>query len=99
MDENGDGKITVSELRESLRIQGMEMVEEDAEKLLHVIDVKGRNTLDYTEFIAATMQRRQFVEVGGLHGDGCNSLLQATITNHFSFVYAGGAYESSIFLF
>ncbi len=72
MDEDGDGEISVSELHKSLRVQGMEIIKEEAQKLLHVIDVKGNNTFDYTGFIAATMQRRQFAKVGGSHGDGSN---------------------------
>ncbi len=45
--------------------------------LLHRMDIDGSNTVDYGEFLAATMKRRLFEQVRGLlrGSDGFDSLI------------------------
>mmetsp|Transcript_66709 Transcript_66709/g.168284 ORF Transcript_66709/g.168284 Transcript_66709/m.168284 type:complete len:543 (+) Transcript_66709:108-1736(+) len=60
LDVNGDGHLTMSELSEGLRrseLQGN--VPEDLNELLKSLDVDGSGQIDYTEFLAATLERRQ----------------------------------------
>lgn len=56
MDKDGNGTVTVQELQEGLKEKGYSMAHEKVEELVNSIDVNGDNELDYTEFIAATMQ-------------------------------------------
>jgi hypothetical protein len=41
--------------------EGLEVLEEEVLRLLQGIDIDGSNTLDYREFLAATMDRNVFI--------------------------------------
>lgn len=61
LDADGNGSISVEELRNIVAQEGFQVLEEDVERLLHGIDIDGSNTLDYREFLAATMERSIFI--------------------------------------
>ncbi len=42
------------------------MLAEEVEILLHGMDIDGSDTVDYWEFLAATMKRRLFEQVWGV---------------------------------
>ncbi len=104
MDKDGDGEITIDELEQTLKEAGLETLEYEAERLIHGIDINGNNTLDYREFLAATMKRRLFIEVRGrgwldeamMVSHDC---FKPSLTLYFFLFNAGGEYESSICLF
>jgi hypothetical protein len=41
--------------------EGLEVLEDEVVRLLQGIDIDGSNTLDYREFLAATMDRNVFI--------------------------------------
>ncbi|CAD7702477.1 unnamed protein product [Ostreobium quekettii] len=55
LDEDGNGKITVDELREGLRQKGGMLPEADLYRLIDGIDLDGNGAVDYEEFLAATL--------------------------------------------
>lgn len=59
LDANGDGTLTVSEIRESVVKAGIK-IPQDFESLVAEVDSDGSGSVDYMEFIAATMDRRLY---------------------------------------
>lgn len=56
LDSGNKGVIGPDELREVVQQDGMENSEEDVLQLLQGIDIDGSNSLNYREFLAATME-------------------------------------------
>mmetsp|Transcript_9411 Transcript_9411/g.14440 ORF Transcript_9411/g.14440 Transcript_9411/m.14440 type:complete len:555 (-) Transcript_9411:311-1975(-) len=56
LDGDGNGVITVEELKEVCRQEGLDALQEEVLSLMQGIDIDGSNTLDYREFLAATME-------------------------------------------
>jgi Ca2+-binding EF-hand superfamily protein len=55
-DKNGDGRLTLDELKEGVRnIDGCNITEEDLIKAMNVMDSNQNGFIDYTEFIAACL--------------------------------------------
>jgi calcium-dependent protein kinase len=55
-DKNGDGKLTVDELKEGVRtIPGCMLTEGDIDQAMNVMDSNKNGYIDYTEFIAACL--------------------------------------------
>ena len=55
-DKNGDGKLTIAELKEGLnKIKGGSITEEDMVNAMQVMDSNMNGFIDYTEFIAACL--------------------------------------------
>jgi calcium-dependent protein kinase len=61
LDENGDGLLSLSELKEGFGRSGIEMLP-DLQDIMDGVDVNGSGLIDYTEFLAATMRRRQYLQ-------------------------------------
>lgn len=55
LDKDNSGTITVDELREGLKMRGAIVAEGELERLMGNLDLDGSNTLDYLEFLAATV--------------------------------------------
>lgn len=79
LDSNGDGLLTLSELRDGLKQAGLAVMPSELRKIMEGIDADGSGVIDYTEFLAATLQRRHLVQedvcwsafrVFDLNGDG-----------------------------
>lgn len=66
MDKNGDGVLTVDEIREGLSGIGNNNYEEIT-KVISSIDTDGSGRVDYTEFLAATMERSLYMKDEKLH--------------------------------
>lgn len=60
MDDNNDGTLSVLELREGLERAGV-TVPADLMQMMERIDTDGSGVIDYSEFMAATMDKRKFV--------------------------------------
>lgn len=58
LDDNSDGKLTVKELTDGITKAGLE-VPPDFDEILRGIDADGSGIVDYTEFLAATLDRRK----------------------------------------
>ena len=57
LDVNGDGSISLDELRAGLDRRGSAMMQDELLAVMHGIDLDNNNSIDYTEFLAATMTR------------------------------------------
>eukprot|EP00922_Rhytidocystis_sp_ex-Travisia-forbesii_P049190 GHVS01073259.1.p1 GENE.GHVS01073259.1~~GHVS01073259.1.p1 ORF type:complete len:657 (-),score=105.06 GHVS01073259.1:698-2668(-) len=62
LDENGDGTLTVQEIRRGLRNSGLKEIPADLDLLMQEVDSDGSGVIDYTEFIAASLDKRQYIQ-------------------------------------
>merc|ERR1712078_837745 len=60
MDVNGDGQLTYDELRTAMFECKVEMPD-DLEKVMKSIDSDRSGRIDYTEFIAATLEKKNYI--------------------------------------
>lgn len=59
LDKNGDGKLSKQEILEGYEeVFGININEEEVEKMFLEIDIDGNGTIDYTEFVMATMNEK-----------------------------------------
>lgn len=77
LDVEGNGVISENELQQVVQQEGLGNLQDDVVRLLQGIDIDGSNSLNYREFLAATMEasyRRAGMEVdvggGGDRGGG-----------------------------
>ncbi len=62
-DKNGDGKLTMDELKDGVHlIKGCMLTEEDIEMAMNVMDSNKNGYIDYTEFIAACLQSYNYLQ-------------------------------------
>lgn len=78
LDSNGDGTLSLEEIRQAMMQQGL-MPAKALEDLLSAVDCNGSGSLDYTEFLAATIDQKLYMQrdacwsafrVFDLDGDG-----------------------------
>lgn len=67
LDRNGDGQLTFSEMKEGIQKSGLE-VPPDLSMLMRQLDFCGSGVVDYTEFIAATLDKKAYMEEETLWG-------------------------------
>eukprot|EP00415_Alexandrium_ostenfeldii_P001180 UN1180 len=60
LDENGDGMLTYAEIIEGMKSHGISVPDDFAE-VLSTVDTDGSGAIDYTEFIASTLSRKQYL--------------------------------------
>jgi calcium-dependent protein kinase len=79
LDDNGDGLLSLTELKEGLSRAGITDLPEDLKEIMEGIDADGSGVIDYTEFLAATIEKRQYIQedvcwtafrVFDMNGDG-----------------------------
>jgi calcium-dependent protein kinase len=79
LDRNGDGLLTLSELKGGLARSGLQKIPEDLREIMAGIDADHSGMIDYTEFLAATIEKKQYIQedicwtafrVFDLNGDG-----------------------------
>lgn len=62
IDENGDGKLSKQEILDGWEKHlGTPINEEEVDKMFAQIDTDGNGTIDYTEFVVATMNEKQLL--------------------------------------
>eukprot|EP00930_Biecheleria_cincta_P072721 TRINITY_DN60079_c0_g1_i1.p1 TRINITY_DN60079_c0_g1~~TRINITY_DN60079_c0_g1_i1.p1 ORF type:complete len:549 (-),score=123.86 TRINITY_DN60079_c0_g1_i1:123-1700(-) len=62
LDDDGDGIITAAELQKGLSAAGVTpMANQDVKELMRAVDADGDGQIDYTEFLAASVQRQSVV--------------------------------------
>jgi calcium-dependent protein kinase len=59
LDKNGDGNLSKQEILEGYEeVFGIPIIEEDVDRMFREIDIDGNGTIDYTEFVMATMNEK-----------------------------------------
>ena len=62
LDENGDGKLSKEEVLNGYeKVFGVTINEEEVDKMFAEIDIDGNGTIDYTEFVMATMNEKNIL--------------------------------------
>jgi len=62
LDADGDGKLTVAEMKEGIHKSGLKEIPEDLQKIMEGVDSDGSGEIDYTEFLAATLDKKQYMQ-------------------------------------
>merc|ERR1712176_633128 len=62
LDGNGDGKLTVNEMKEGIQKAGLKDIPADLQQIMADIDSDGSGQIDYTEFLAATLDKRLYLQ-------------------------------------
>jgi len=62
LDNNGDGLLTAAEMKEGLTSAGLKEIPEDLQLILEQVDSDGSGVIDYTEFLAATLDKKVYME-------------------------------------
>jgi len=61
LDANGDGLLTSAELKEGLAKAGLKDIPPDLQEIMKDVDSDGSGVIDYTEFLAATLDKRAYL--------------------------------------
>eukprot|EP00933_Yihiella_yeosuensis_P005288 TRINITY_DN10977_c0_g3_i1.p1 TRINITY_DN10977_c0_g3~~TRINITY_DN10977_c0_g3_i1.p1 ORF type:complete len:485 (+),score=150.93 TRINITY_DN10977_c0_g3_i1:53-1507(+) len=61
LDNNGDGKLTIKEMRDGLAKSDLKEIPADFQAIMDGIDADGSGVIDYTEFLAATLDKKSYV--------------------------------------
>lgn len=62
LDKDGDGHLSKEEILEGYEEHfGIPINEEEVEKMMKNVDIDGNGTIDYTEFVMATMNEKSLV--------------------------------------
>jgi len=62
LDDNNDGLLSMTELKDGLSRAGLDVLPADLQDIMDGIDADGSGVIDYTEFLAATLEKRQYVQ-------------------------------------
>jgi len=62
LDGNGDGLLTAMEMKEGLAKAGLKDIPPDMQQILEDVDSDGSGVIDYTEFLAATLDKRSYLK-------------------------------------
>merc|ERR1712039_119519 len=62
MDANGDGMLSVQELTEGMKKGGLKNIPADLQLIIQEIDSDKSGQIDYTEFISAALDKRQYIQ-------------------------------------
>jgi len=62
LDNNGDGLLTHKELKEGLLKAGFEEIPADLQQIMEEVDSDGSGVIDYTEFLAATLDKKLYMQ-------------------------------------
>lgn len=61
IDANGDGLLTLNEMKEGLSKAGLKEIPPDLKQILEQVDSDGSGVIDYTEFLAASLDKKQYM--------------------------------------
>merc|ERR1712039_1067232 len=62
LDGNGDGKLTINEMKEGIKKSGLKEIPPDLQQIMEDVDSDGSGNIDYTEFLAATLDKRVYLK-------------------------------------
>mmetsp|Transcript_3923 Transcript_3923/g.10908 ORF Transcript_3923/g.10908 Transcript_3923/m.10908 type:complete len:507 (+) Transcript_3923:86-1606(+) len=61
LDSNGDGLLTPAEMKHGLEKAGLKEIPPDLQQIMEDVDADGSGVIDYTEFLAATLDKRAYL--------------------------------------
>jgi len=61
LDGNGDGLLTAAEMKEGLTRCGLKEIPPDLQQIMEDVDSDGSGVIDYTEFLAASLDRKVYM--------------------------------------
>jgi len=62
LDDNGDGLLSVKEMRDGLQKAGLKDIPPDLQEIMEQVDSDGSGVIDYTEFLAATLDKKSYIQ-------------------------------------
>lgn len=62
LDDNGDGMLTVEEVKEGLSQAGLVEVPASLQQAIEGLDLDGSGCIDYSEFLAAALERKHYLQ-------------------------------------
>jgi calcium-dependent protein kinase len=62
LDADNDGTLTVEEMRQGMVKAGIEEIPPNLMEIMKEVDSDGSGVIDYTEFLAATLSRKQYMQ-------------------------------------
>jgi len=62
LDDNGDGLLSVQEMRDGLAKAGLKEIPPDLQQIMEQVDSDGSGVIDYTEFLAATLDKKAYIQ-------------------------------------
>merc|ERR1712039_448203 len=62
LDGNGDGLLTINEMKEGIAKAGLKEIPPDLQQIMEDVDSDGSGVIDYTEFLAATLDMRVYIK-------------------------------------
>merc|ERR1719248_194813 len=62
LDDNGDGLLSVQEMRDGLTKAGLKEIPPDLQQIMEEVDSDGSGVIDYTEFLAATLDKKHYMQ-------------------------------------
>jgi len=62
LDGNGDGLLTVAEMKEGLTKCGLKEIPPDLQQIMEEVDSDGSGVIDYTEFLAASLDKNVYMK-------------------------------------
>jgi len=62
LDGNGDGLLTPAEMKEGLQKAGLKDIPQDLQQILEDVDSDGSGVIDYTEFLAASLDKKVYLK-------------------------------------
>jgi len=62
MDENQDGQLTVAEIRKGMAASGITEIPADLEQIIKEVDSDGSGVIDYSEFLATTLDKKTYIQ-------------------------------------
>ncbi|CAJ1393836.1 unnamed protein product [Effrenium voratum] len=69
LDENGDGRLSIKEISDGLKATGMK--DADLKQILAGVDFDGSGSIEYKEFLAATLDKRHYLQEDALWSAFC----------------------------
>ncbi|KAF4755160.1 hypothetical protein FOZ62_001621 [Perkinsus olseni] len=68
MDKNGDGQLTIQEVVEGIQNSGLKDIPDDLMDIMKQVDSDGSGVIDYTEFLAATLDKKKYIQEDRMWG-------------------------------
>merc|ERR1719158_2013840 len=62
LDSNGDGLLTINEMKDGLNKIGLKEIPPDLQQIMAEVDSDGSGMIDYTEFLAATLDKKTYLQ-------------------------------------